>query len=81
MMPVMKQYIYHSLTPDMSSAAVETRLNIMHIVYLCLQTSSTFDDDILCKAQCLFRTFSNQHFHEKFVVREMYSNIHACRKT
>ena len=73
-MPAMKEYIYNRLTPDTASAAVETRLNIMHAIYVCLQTKPRLDDNILHKAQNVFQTFSNQHSVEKFVVSSLHND-------
>lgn len=70
--PTMKLYVYHSLAPDSAPVDTEARLNVMHAVYLCLQTSSNSDEDNQLKAEQIFQTLFNRHFNEKLTVRIVY---------
>ena len=47
---------------------VEARLNVMHAVFLAIQTSSSLGKDILLKAQKIFQALLDQHFTETLEV-------------
>jgi len=67
-----KKCVYEALEPQKSERAedgmgmkvVEARLNVMHAVFLVIQTSLSLRTDILDKGQRFFPYLLNEHFTE-----------------
>ena len=72
----LKQNVYVALESQTSEGGgvgkemkiVEARLNVMHAVFLAVQTSSSLGNDILLKAQEIFHTLLDRHFTETLEV-------------
>ena len=66
-LPNLKQYIYSALgVRGKEMNIIEAKLNLMQTTFLTLQISVDLerDDDILYKAQHVFRTLFTRHFSE-----------------
>ena len=67
---VVKQSVYEVLKPQTGERnrngkemdVVEARLNVMHLVFLAIQMSTSLDEDILLKGQKTFQTLFNRYF-------------------
>lgn len=82
---MLKQNVYMALEPQRSEGEVgkemevlEARLNVMHTVFLVLQTSFSLGDDILLKGQQMFQTLANKHFTESLEVPMQGGLTPAC---
>jgi len=66
-LPNLKQYIYSALgVRGKEMGTVEAKLNVMQTTFLTLQISHDLhkDQDLVMKAQVLFRTLFTRHFTE-----------------
>ena len=78
-LPGVKKCVYEALEPRKSEGAedgrgmkvVEARLNVMHAVFLVIQTSLSLRTDILDKGQRFFPLLLNEHFTETLEVINM----------
>ena len=64
---VVKQSVYEVLKPQTGENGkemdvVEARLNVMHLVFLAIQMSTSLEKDILLKGQKIFQTLFNRYF-------------------
>ena len=68
---VMKKYVYMTLEPQKNGKEVEVleaQLNVMHAVFLAIQSSTSLGEDILLKGQKIFQTLLDSHFTETLEV-------------
>ena len=78
-LPGVKKCVYEALEPQKSEGAeggmrmkvVEARLNVMHAVFLVIQTSLSLRTDILDEGQRLFPLLFEKHFTETLEVFNM----------
>ena len=69
-LPALKRHVYSALNPkaDAAMVTVEARLNVMHTVFLTLQTLPELSNDLLHTSQQIFQTLFNRHFSEDMQV-------------
>ena len=86
-LPGVKKSVYEALEPQRSEGAedgmgmeaVEARLNVMHAVFLAIQTSLSLGIDILYKGQHFFHLLFNKHFTETLEVIDMGGFERVCQ--
>ena len=82
---VMKKYVYMTLGTQRNEEeevgkeveVLEAQLNVIHAVFLAIQSSTSLGEDIFLKGQKIFQTLLESHFTETLEVH-MWDDLVTC---